>query len=212
MTASRFFGQLFSFVFMPLFIPVFGMVWILYFGGGPETEMMHPVVKTYLLSVTAVFSSLLPLVTLIFMKVFGLTEKMELPKRRDRLMPIAISVVYAVFGYVFVLRVPNQNPFFYLLPLGSAAVLLVALVCTARFQISIHLLSIGALTATFVLATQFLGWNYLLPVLGSIVMAGCTGFARITLNAHKPYQVYTGYLTGFATQYVSMILLAWLLF
>lgn len=212
MATKRFFGHLFSFLFMPLFMPLFGMVWILYFGGGPETEMMHPVAKTYLLSVTAVFCSLLPLVTLIFMKVFGLTDKMELPNRRDRIMPIAISVVYAVFGYVFILRVPNQNPFFYLLPLGSASVLLIALVCTVRFQISIHLLSIGALTATFVLATQFLGWNYLLPVLASIAIAGCTGFARITLNAHKPYQVYTGYLTGFVTQYVSILFFTWLLF
>lgn len=205
MTPSRFFGRLFSFLFNPLFMPLFGMVWVLYYGGS-ETETMHPVVKRYLLTVTAVFCSVLPLMTLVLMKVFGLAEKLELPRRRDRLMPIAMSAVYAVVGYFFVIKIPHQNPFFYLLPLGSASVLAVAFLCTLRFQVSLHMMGIGALTATYVLAGRFLGGNHLLPLTASLLMAGCTGFARISLNAHKPYQVYTGYLTGFAVQYVAVLL------
>lgn len=211
MSAARAFGQLFSFAFNPLFMPLFGMVWILYYGQSAETELMHPLMKRYLLAITAVFCSLLPLFTLVLMKLFGLTEKLELPRRRDRLLPIAISAVYAAFGFYFISRIPNQNPFFYLLPLGSAVVLLVALVFTSRFQISIHLMGVGALSATFVLASQFLAADYLYALLASILVAGFTAFARITLNAHKPYQVYTGYLVGFASQYLGISLLAmWL--
>lgn len=193
-------------------MPLFGMVWILYYSSAADTELMHPLMKRYLLAITAVFSSLLPLFTLVLMKVFGLTEKLELPRRRDRLLPIAVSAVYAVFGFYFVSRIPNQNPFFYLLPLGSAVVLLVALAFTARFQISIHLMGVGALSATFVLASQFLSADFLYAVLTSVLVAGFTAFARITLNAHKPYQVYTGYLVGFATQYLGISLLAMVLY
>lgn len=212
MAASRIFGHLFSFAFNPLFMPLFGMTWILYYGQSTETQLMHPLLKRYLLAITAVFSSLLPLFTLVIMKIFGLTEKLELPRRRDRLLPIAISAVYAVFGFYFVARVPNQNPFFYLLPLASAGVLLVALVFTSRFQISIHLMGVGALSATFVLASQFLAADFLYALLASMLVAGFTGFARITLNAHKPYQVYTGYLVGFAAQYLGMSVLAMVMY
>lgn len=193
-------------------MPLFGMVWILYFSQAADTELMHPLMKRYLLSITAVFSSLLPLFTLVLMKVFGLTEKLELPRRRDRLLPIAVSAVYAVFGFYFMTRIPNQNPLFYLLPLGSAVLLLTALAFTSRFQISIHMMAVGALTATFVLTPYFLPANSLYPVLASILVAGFTGFARIVLNAHKPYQVYTGYLVGFAAQYLGVMLaVKWLL-
>lgn len=212
-SVARAFAQLFSFFFNPLFMPLFGMVWILYFAPAPQTQLMHPMLKRYLLSVTAMFSSLLPLFTLVLMKFFGLTDKLELPRRRDRLMPIAVSCVYALLGFYFVQRLPGIiNPLFYLLPLGSAFVLFTALACTARFQVSIHLMGVGALCATFVLAGQFLGVDALIPLLAGIVMAGLTGFARITLNAHKPYQVYAGYLIGFAAQYVSVLLMSMYLF
>ncbi len=78
MSAARL-RPIFSFAFNPLFMPLFGMVWILYYGQSAETELMHPLMKRYLLAITAVFCSLLPLFTLVLMKLFGLTEKLELP-------------------------------------------------------------------------------------------------------------------------------------
>lgn len=204
MTVSRFFGKLFSFLFNPLFMPLFGVLVVMYWAG--DLLPIHPLAKKFLLIITAIFHSVLPLLTVVLMQLFGLTNKIELPNRRDRLMPIALSMVYAAFGYVFLLKIPQLNMLFYLLPLGSCVVLLVAFLFTMRFQISIHLMSVGALTATYVLAAQFLSANFYVPIIVSIVVAGCTAFARITLNAHKPYQVYWGYTVGFVAQYFSVIL------
>jgi len=205
MTPSRFFGQLFSFLFNPLFMPLFGVAGILYWDTG-NGLVVHPMIKTYLLVITAIFHSILPLITLVMMKLFGLTNKLELPNRRDRLAPIAISIVFAVFGYFYITKIPSVNTLFYLLPLGSSVVLVGAFLFTTRFQISLHLMSVGALTATYLLATQFTGSNFLIPVVISILVAGCTAFARITLNAHKPYQVYVGYLVGFTLLYFSVLI------
>lgn len=210
MRITNFLGKLFSFLFNPLFMPLLGIIGILYWSS--DTVMvMHPAMKNYLLLITTVFHCLLPLITVALMKLLGLTSSIELPRRRDRLMPIALSLGYAVFGYFFLVQIPGLDFLFYLLPLGSSAVLLTAFFFTSRFQISIHLMAVGALTATYVLATQFLGMNLFIPVLVSVAIAGCTAFARIRLNAHKPYQVYWGYLTGFAAHYFSVIIFYFLL-
>ena len=205
--AAKFFSALFN----PLFIPIFGIGWILYLSHAPEMLIMHPLLKRLILVITLVFSTLLPLMTIVLMKIFGLTNHMELPRRKDRLMPILLSVGYSIFGFVFLIKIPNLNPFFFLLPLGSAAVLLVTFFCTMRFQISLHMAAIGALTGTFLVSGYLLGPYFLLPLLFSILIAGCTGFARIALNAHKPYQVYSGYLTGLVTQSISVLALNYLL-
>lgn len=209
---TLFFGKLFSYLFNPLIIPLLGIGWILYLDNSAETEIMHPLMKRFILMITLVFSTFLPLVTLMLMRFFGLTEHMSLPKRQDRIMPLLLSIGYCLFGYVFFTRLPSLNPLFYLLPLGTAAVLSVAVLCTFKFQISLHLMAVGALTGTWVLAGYFLGSSYFLPVLLSVVIAACTAFGRIVLNAHKPYQVYVGYLTGFTVQYVSVLMLYRILF
>ncbi len=209
---SYFTARFISVIFNPLFIPLIGIGWLLYIDRSIQTEVMHPLLKQYLFYVTLVFSTLLPLVTLILMKVFGLAGSMELPYRRDRLLPLSLSAGYCLFGYAFIRQIPNLNPLFTLLPLGSFCVLAVAFLFTMRFQISLHLMAIGALTGTFTLASRFLGADYLHAVALSVGMAAITGFARIRLNAHKPYQVYSGYLTGFMIQYFSVILLFRLLF
>lgn len=204
MTLSRFFGKLFSFLFNPLFMPLLGVFGVVYWA--ENVLPMHPMATRFLLVITAIFHSLLPLLTVVLMQVFGIINKIEIPNRRDRLAPIALSMVYSAFGYVFLLKIPQLNVLFYLLPLGSCVVLLVAFLFTMRFQISIHLMSIGALTATYVLAAQFLYADFYFPIIATVLMAGCTAFARITLNAHKPYQVYWGYTVGFATQYLSVVI------
>lgn len=202
MKTETFFGKLFSFLFNPLFMPLFGVIGVMYWS---DDIAMVPILKRYVLIITAVFHAILPLFTLIVMKLFGLTPKLELPRRRDRLMPITLSFGYAIFGYFFLMKIPLLNPLFYLLPLGSGVVLLFAFLFTSRFQISIHLMSAGALTATYVLAQQFFGIDFFIPVILSIAVAGLTAFARISLNAHKPYQVYYGYLVGFASLYFSIV-------
>jgi membrane-associated phospholipid phosphatase len=204
---SRRIAVLFSALFNPLFIPLIGMAWILYADQSVHLEIMHPKLKQYLLYVTLIFSTLLPLITLILMKTFGLTMSLELPYRRDRRLPILLSAAYSLFGYLFVRQIPQLNPLFQLLPLGSFCVLLTAYFFTLRFQISLHLMALGGLTGTFTLASRFLGTDYLTPVSISICLAALTAFARIRLNAHKPYQVYSGYLSGFLIHYLSVTLL-----
>lgn len=211
-TLSYSLARIISLLFNPLFIPLAGITWLLYLDQSVQTEVMNPLLKRYLFYVTLVFSTLLPLVTLILMKVFGLTYSLELPNRQDRLLPLLLSSGYCLFGYAFIRQIPGLNPFFLLLPLGSFCVLAAAFLFTMRFQISLHLMATGALTGTFTLAPRFLGTDYLPAVAFSVAVAAFTAFARIRLNAHKPYQVYSGYLTGFIVQYFSVISLFRLLF
>ena len=39
-----------------------------------------------------------------------------------------------------------------------------------------------------------------------VFIAGLTGTARISLNAHKPSEIYTGFLAGFAVMSIVMFL------
>lgn len=76
--------------------------------------------------------------------------------------------------------------------------MLIALVTLINFKwkISIHMIGIGGLTGVFIGLAINLSLNLTVMIGAFIALAGLVGFARLQLNAHKPSEIYAGYLIG----------------
>jgi membrane-associated phospholipid phosphatase len=90
----------------------------------------------------------------------------------------------------------NIWPAIKLFVLGGGLCILLAAIITIKWQISAHLMGIGGLVGMLISFAYFLQMPLLVVISGILIVAGLVGFARLQLQAHKPSQVYAGFLSG----------------
>ena len=63
------------------------------------------------------------------------------------------------------------------------------------------MIGIGALVGTFFGLSSFLLVDLLIAIIVFLLIAGLLGTARLTLNSHRPSQIYAGFILGFVCEY-----------
>jgi len=201
------FAKFISNVFNPLLVPFLSAAYVLFGGIVFSVDELPFVARRFLLIVIFVFTFLLPLLTIVGLKAFGFAEGLHLPKRRQRFVPFLFSILYYGAAYTFLASIQGLPAFLLHLMLTGILLLAVALLFTLWYQISIHTLCMGSLVGLLC----HVAWFYAAPVfpalLGALVLSGLVAFSRLLLNAHKPYQVYSGFLVGLAVQYFGLLAL-----
>jgi membrane-associated phospholipid phosphatase len=102
---------------------------------------------------------------------------------------------------IYKLRLPRV---FFLLTLGAAAAVLIAVIINSKWKISIHMVGLGALLGTLFGLSSFLLIDLRMVIILFLLLAGLVGVARITLGAHKPSQIYAGFFVGFLCEYLLL--------
>jgi hypothetical protein len=102
---------------------------------------------------------------------------------------------------IFKLRLPRV---FFILTLGAAAAIAISVIINMKWKISIHMVGIGGLVGTFFGLSAFLLVDLRMTIIFFILIAGLLGAARLKLGAHKPSQIYVGFLAGFLCEYLLL--------
>jgi membrane-associated phospholipid phosphatase len=152
--------------------------------------------KTAWWLVSALFSTLLPLLLVLILRLGGAISSLRIPERRERFYPLLLGMACYGTG-TLALKLSGA-------PLPVTAVMLCYTDCAAasalltlRWKISLHALGVWAsLTALYVLA----GDRALL--LGPLALA--VSWARIRLAAHTPAEVCAGGCLGALITYFQM--------
>lgn len=149
---------------------------------------------------------LLPLSLIWGLVKLKVVSSFEINERRERSLPLFITGVSYYFTYTLFksLMLPDL---FQLLILGSTLLILVCMIITFFWKISIHTLSVGGIIGFF----MAIGFRYQIVfiqiVIPLILIAGVVGYARLKLEAHSQSQVYLGFITGFLTMFLIFALL-----
>jgi hypothetical protein len=124
-------------------------------------------------------------------------------KREERLMPFATNLVLMLLAsfMIYKLKLPRV---FFLLTLGAATAIAVAIIINIKWKISIHMIGIGGLIGTFFGLSTFLLVDLRIQIIIFLIVSGLLGAARLTLGAHKPSQIYVGFITGFLCEYLLL--------
>lgn len=150
----------------------------------------------YILLVVFLNTILIPVSLIWMMKRMKLIKSLHLNHKKERIYPFLISIVfYLTTWYVFdSLGIFNYISMVFLL---AALLVFIALVISLFWKISIHTLSIGAMSIT-ILYLSAIHILPLWPVYLVFMISGLVGFARLMLKAHSPNQIYIGYFLGMA--------------
>jgi small basic protein len=198
--ALRTTAKVISYLFHPLFVPVYaGCFFVYVLRLFPDLE---PFRKTLLIVQFFVSYTLLPLATVLIAKALGFVKTVYLKTQKDRIIPyMATMIFYFWMWYVSRnLGFPKESVMF------SLSVFLTTcfgVFCNTYFKVSMHALSMGVIiTLFFILSLR--SSNNLGPYLSvTLLIAGLVCTARLMNADHRPFEVYAGLFLGIAAQLIA---------
>ena len=136
-----------------------------------------------------------PFLVILVMKKTGLIKDFYLQDRNERVYPIMVSVFFYLFTY-YLFRQAHLPSLLNYFVMGATLLVLLGFVITFYWKISLHMMSMGGFTGYLIAVSLILGYELHMLIIGSVLVSGLVGSARIKLNAHNPSQVYVGFVTG----------------
>ncbi len=193
-----------SVVLHPLFVPFYVMLLLV---AGPTQLSYFPTsVKFYLLWVTALYTAVIPLLSVGLLRSMGRITSLAIDDRRERILPLVIGIVCYLLCAATVARIPSAMIVRKFM-LAGACCELFCLAVTLYWKISLHLATQGAVAAFLILLTFGNAGNLTGALAVAVLCAGALASARLWLGCHTIRQIAAGYAGGFITAALAVLLL-----
>ncbi len=187
-------ARVFSTLFHPLILPTIGL--FILFRLNTHISLTLPMeVRRYVLLMVFINTAILPVLSVLVLKRTGHIRDYLLRERAERLFPLMVAAVTFFMTYYLLrqLQLPSLIDFYMM---GATLLVLMSLVISFRWKISIHMVSLGGLTGFFIVTALLLQPNMRLLIMAAFLISGLTAASRLQLKAHKQAHVYAGYLLG----------------
>lgn len=155
---------------------------------------------------TCVFSLILPLLSVFILLLTKKIDSLEMPKKEERFLPILFASIWMILGFYFMKEIFSYAPIMKSIYLGAIYVMLIALLITKKWKISLHMLAIGGATGVFIMLEFLFGQNLMLLLI-TILISGILGYSRLSLKAHSLNQIYAGFIVGNIVMGLSILYL-----
>jgi hypothetical protein len=207
-------ARLISYLFHPLFILTYLLLLLLwlnpYLFGANSID--SPIGKELILRIF-LSSCFIPGVAVLMLRFTGLLKSLEMPDKQDRTGPLIITGMFYVWLFRNFLDNTQIPALLSSFTLGATLGLFLAFFINIFSKISLHTVGIGGVLGAVALLWgaypdylsraehPLLHTEFLFPTL--LLLAGAVGSARLYLGAHRPADLWGGYLVGFAAQLVA---------
>ena len=189
------FARIFSALFHPIVIPTLG-IFILFQLNTYIKFAISPGARQLILLLVFINTAIAPVLSLLIMKRTGYVKSLRLEERSERILPLLMATALFFITY-YMLRQITLPSIVYFYIISATLLLLMTLMVSFFFKISIHMISLGAFTAFLIVTSLLLRADVIWLIFAAFVVSGITGTSRLILKAHTPLEVYAGYLLGF---------------
>jgi hypothetical protein len=201
----RAFAHALSFIFHPVFMPTL-LVLILYrlsptsFAGVPQENLGKWLV------IVAINTIAFPLLTVALLKGLGFIQSIYMHDPKDRIIPLIGTMIFYFWAYNVFKNL--ETPFVLrTMLLGTFWGVILLFLINIFFKVSMHTSAAGNVLGLMIVLMMISPVNMLLPFFLSIIAAGIIGTARLALGAHKPSEIWLGYVLGILVQVAAYIYL-----
>ncbi len=142
----------------------------------------------------------------LLLNIFGLVvrKSQRLKVREERMVALIISALFYVLSYYLLSQI-QLSPIFSLFILGAASLVIIGLVISLFWQVSMYTMGMGALFGAFLGLHFTLHLDMTIFLLLTLVIGGATGYARLRLGKHTPAQIYSGFVLGAAAMFINFL-------
>jgi hypothetical protein len=196
----RFIAKVISYIFHPLFLPVYlGYFFIYILRLFPEQDAWH---QTVLLLTFFLNYTLLPAVSLLLLKGLGFVSSIYLNTQKDRIIPFVITgIFYFWVWWVFKnMHYPDEIQMFGLAAFITSSA---GLIANSFFKISMHALSLGVITALMMIISFDFSTNFGPYLIITFLVTGLVCTSRLVNTDHTPFEVYAGLFVGMLCQLIA---------
>jgi len=200
---NRPFAKILSIVFHPLLMPLLGVVFIFY--SGSYVSYLPSDVKRIILLVIAANTLGLPLLMMPLFVQFGVVKSLAMESNRERVLPLAFTLIPYALSFYFLIKLPI--PFVIAaFMLGASIAVAFCMIISYWWKISIHLVGIGGIVGLIIAFSIRLNTDIFPYLIAAILIAGLLASARLYAKAHKPAQVYSGFILGFLIMFLVVLI------
>ncbi|MFC6875764.1 hypothetical protein [Flavobacterium myungsuense] len=187
---------LFSYLFHPIFIPVFGTFFYLFF-----TPNYFEFNQKYLILLQVLLITIfIPISFFYLLKAIGKVDSMMVSELSQRKIPLIIQafLIYTLIQRSITLdRIPELFFFFFG---GLLSTLLTLLFLFGKIKASIHMIGISSLTAFVVGLSLHNQINFMCYIAFLILMNGVVASSRLEMKAHTNIELAIGFFVGLLPQ------------
>ena len=199
----KYLAHFFSWVFLPLLMPSYGILISLFvpaYSTNIEMTSLYfaPIESKWaLFTIFFLFSVVAPGVSFILLHRFKVISTIDIERQGERSLPLVIMLVYSLvlfFLLVYKSGAGTLPRYFYALPLSGVAVTSIFLLINRWIKISLHGAGAGILLGFLIIFTRAQDAFSIWWVLSALLAAGLTMAARLYLQKHTSLEVYTGFI------------------
>ncbi len=202
-------SQTISWVFMPLFMPIYALLLVMYVPAQEElfygldcpdcVYLLDFQIKKALFYMFGIFCVIAPGFSFMLLKRSGVINTLEMETRAERTVPIIIMFIYCLGLFLlmsYTAKGSNLPKFVYSLPLSGAVVTGLFIALNQWKKISIHAASAGIFTG-FILAYLAVNMKFGIGMLlVSILLSGVVMSARLNLQKHTLLELTLGWFSA----------------
>jgi len=186
-------GTILSYILHPMIISTITFSIIIYHS---TLTISNP---NFIFLLSFFFSTILPILTVLYLKNIGLISDIDASNRKERLLPLAFGALFFLIGFVLLRKINSPLIIQGTMFCSLINTILVWLI-TKYWKISIHTLSISSsITILWILGYHYLFLMFILLIL--------TILARILTNSHTLPQAIAGIAVGSISTYTQLTLL-----
>jgi len=193
----KFLAQSISFIFHPLFIPIY-LVLLLFSLPVIPVLRLTPIFEYVLIGLITINNILLPIASFYMLKRQGRIESLHMKTANERQMPYIFILFFYIITAFMLWRTNYLDPIILFIPMAAALTVLSIIPLNRYLKISAHLASAGSTIAYLFILHFYLNYNLLIPITIAIFIAGTMGSSRLYLKAHTNKEVYFGFFVGFS--------------
>ena len=195
-----FFSKIISKILHPVFIP--SVVIMIVIKDLPNTLIL-PNQVPFVIATSIIFTLFLPILSVLYFFLTKRIQSLEMAKKEERFLPLLTSILWMILGFIIMKEVFTYSPIIKSIYLGAIYTLVIAMMITIRWKISLHMIGIGGAVGVF-LALQLLYGELYNTLLLSILFSGILGYSRFKQKAHNLKQIYSGFMLGFLVMAINI--------
>jgi len=187
-----------SYIFHPLFMPLFGVIY--YLRLSPQYIPEH--IKQAKLILLLILTVILPIIVYFLLKTIGKVKSIELKTTKERIVPLIINCFIVIIVLQRILT-PNQIIELYFFFIGILISTMACLILAiAKFKASIHMIATsGIFMFSLILSIHFsVNINTTLALM--LIIIGLIATSRLHLEAHNYKELIMGCFIGVFPQLI----------
>ena len=191
---------LFSYIFHPIFIPVFGTLLYFHF----ESQLYNLQIQFYILLQIAIISIFIPTTVLYLFKTLGLINSIKVAEISERKLPLFIQILLMSLLILKSVAIHQIPALYFFFAAGLISTIIAFILLFLKVKASLHMIGICALTIFVIGLSIYFQNNSLYLISFLILMIGCVASSRLEMKAHSFKELLYGIIIGAIPQIVML--------